>query len=934
MFALTLSSCGGLPSMSTTPSTPQTHTVTWRNWNDNVLKIDRNVTHGSWPEYTGRTPTKAEDYYNTYTFSGWTPELRAVTADAEYKAVFTEVPKPMYYTVTFNTNGGSSIASKSVRQGETVARPADPRKTDYNFAGWFSDSGLTREYDFSTPVNSDLTLFAKWTTTEYMVTFNLNYDNLPTVTYSTVDGYVAYRPTRNGYTFNGWWLCAGFLDGQPILNEAFSFETRVTSSDLVLYAEWVEAKLTSNELDAPVVTINGDRISWQEVPNATKYQLILAKNSVEHMNQQVYYTSFTFPSSYEAGKYTIKVRAIGDGMTYYNSAYSSKTYAHKTLTSLTGLSFDENTGILSWKEVPNATEYELLLDNLNYFYTTSTQYDFAELYAGSHKVQVTATRSGWVSSKSTVSFAIHRLTAPINLMAVLDEETLDYEVTWDEVRMGNGYANSYFVYLNDVKVSTVYTNKYTVNQNSSYYSNGYLTISIAAYDENSDYLISPKSEPLSLTQYFEINYVLNGGDNNPDNPSLYTVMDAVIFANPTKNGYEFLGWFSGDNVVTGIPAGSRGTVNVEARWNAILNNLSVTSQDISKGTVAITSGVGYSDESITVVATPVDDCIFKGWYHESTKVSNDATFIFIMPTYDYSLVAHFFTQSEEVEEELAKKYGTKPIVSDDGKKITYGLYPQTNVNDSTLLSFLNALTTPECNGWYLYDGDYYAKVNAVPYRTNYVFDNGVTIVNDATYWFKCEPITWDVLSNNNGEYYIVSSVLLDAQCYYNSTSTRTIGGQTIYPNDYKYSDIRTWLNTDFYNSAFALENEHIQITTVDNSAATTEIASNSYVCENTEDKVFLPSYQDYINSNYGFQISTDSTSLRCCITTDWARARGIYYYTSSGFNQYCCSYWTRSPCNSNNPVYVSAIAPDGRLSFNGVNHGDCGVRPALSIKIA
>lgn len=275
-------------------------------------------------------------------------------------------------------------------------------------------------------------------------------------------------------------------------------------------------------------------------------------------------------------------------------------------------------------------------------------------------------------------------------------------------------------------------------------------------------------------------------------------------------------------------------------------------------------------------------------------------------------------------------YGKTPILSEDGKTLTYGLYPQKNANDSSLVSALNALTTPESNGWYLYDNDYYAKVSATPYihNSDYVFDNGTTIVSGTTYWFKCEPITWNVLSNTNGEYYIISSALLDAHCYYNSRSLRTIDSQTVYANNYKYSDIRTWLNEDFYNSAFALNDSYIQTTTVDNSATTTNSTSNSYACANTEDKVFLPSYQDYVNSSYGF--STSST--RACKTTDWARAKGARYLTDSSY-LYNGWYWTRSP-HSDYKSETWVVNSDGRPSGAYVNYNESSVRPAIKIKIA
>lgn len=293
----------------------------------------------------------------------------------------------------------------------------------------------------------------------------------------------------------------------------------------------------------------------------------------------------------------------------------------------------------------------------------------------------------------------------------------------------------------------------------------------------------------------------------------------------------------------------------------------------------------------------------------------------------------FSTQTYEITLEKFPYHGEVPILNEDGKTLTYGLYPQKNVNDSTLVSALNALTTPESNGWYLYEGDYYAKVSATPYSSSHVFDNSTTIVSGTTYWFKCEPVVWNVLSNNSGEYYVLSSVLLDAHCYYNSTSNRTIDGQTVYPNNYKYSDIRSWLNNDFYNSAFALSNSHIQTTTVDNSAATTFSTSNSYACANTEDKVFLPSYKDYINSSYGFSTSGTSSNTRYCKTTDWARARGAWYSTTSSY-LYNGWYSTRSP-NSIYNYWVYQVGCDGYIGLNGnVNTTYSSVRPGLSIKIA
>lgn len=283
-------------------------------------------------------------------------------------------------------------------------------------------------------------------------------------------------------------------------------------------------------------------------------------------------------------------------------------------------------------------------------------------------------------------------------------------------------------------------------------------------------------------------------------------------------------------------------------------------------------------------------------------------------------------------------YGETPMLSEDGSTITYGLYPQRHVSDSSLKQALNALTTPESNGWYLYRNDYYAKLVATPFVSNLKFDDGATIAKGGTYWFKCEPITWNVLSNNDGEYYAISSVLLDAHRYNSSWQETDENGR--YANNYEYSEIRAWLNDDFYSAAFALDNRHIKTSSVDNGASTTDSSSNPYVCNNTQDNVFLPTYQDYLNEKYGFSTSNNNTETRCSKTTDWARARGANYNENPSSDTYSYyqygsgTYWTRSPCGLDSNSYSAwAVGQTGRIDCYNVDGKKMSVRPGVLIKI-
>ena len=67
------------------------------------------------------------------------------------------------YTVTFNTNGGSAVASGKGAANGKLAKPADPTREGYDFAGWYTNAGLTTPYDFNSNVTEGFTLYAKLT---------------------------------------------------------------------------------------------------------------------------------------------------------------------------------------------------------------------------------------------------------------------------------------------------------------------------------------------------------------------------------------------------------------------------------------------------------------------------------------------------------------------------------------------------------------------------------------------------------------------------------------------------------------------------------------------------------------------------------------------------------------------------------------------------
>lgn len=144
----------------------------------------------------------------------------------------TDDPKPTV-TVKFDSKGGSEVASVTVEQGSKIARPANPTNGEFIFVDWFKDQSGTNAWDFGKDVvESNITLYAKWTTVTYTVSFNTNGGSAITPAQVAKGGLVTkpLPPTKNGAAFDNWYSDAA-------LNTAYNFSTPVTA-DLTLHAKW------------------------------------------------------------------------------------------------------------------------------------------------------------------------------------------------------------------------------------------------------------------------------------------------------------------------------------------------------------------------------------------------------------------------------------------------------------------------------------------------------------------------------------------------------------------------------------------------------------------------------------------------------------------------------------------------------------------------
>ena len=83
-----------------------------------------------------------------------------ITVPENTTLIIKEKPEIKIYTITFNTDGGSVVNAQYVSENEKAQVPANPTKSGYTFAGWYSGDN---KFDFNTAITGDMTLKAKWT---------------------------------------------------------------------------------------------------------------------------------------------------------------------------------------------------------------------------------------------------------------------------------------------------------------------------------------------------------------------------------------------------------------------------------------------------------------------------------------------------------------------------------------------------------------------------------------------------------------------------------------------------------------------------------------------------------------------------------------------------------------------------------------------------
>ncbi len=560
------------------------------------------------------------------------------------------------YMVSLNPNGGEcSESSLEVTYGSSYELPT-PSLIGYTFLGWYDGDNLFSACGTWEEVESK-ELVAHWSINTYTITLNANGGESSTssieVTYGS--NYELPTPSYEDHIFGGW------FDGDEKVTLSGTW-TFLENKELV--ARWSSATFTI-ELD-----YNGGCEGVKTI-------------------EVTYGQAYTLPSTWRIG-YDLDAWYDGDQLIPFEGVWTFEpTTSLKlgwTLRSYNPL-LDPNGGECSVSQifVTYGEEYSLPTP-------TREHYDFAGWYQNTTPIPLEGT---WLYDSN------FRLTAkwtPCQYKIYLDlqggtSDTVELTVTYGEkysipypkkpgYYLGNWlyngerfYSTGTFTYGEDIylvanwvqeiykinfyagyqatcdtsEMLIKYGEEYTlpVPKKIGYYFNGWdYNGTIIPQSGTWSYEIDTMYLYAKYTEYVYVNvkFDLNGGNLEYTSEN-YPINGDYELPTPYKKGHAFIGWFYGEEKLdqSGIWPFDE-PITIQARYEIKTFELTVLSQDETKGTVEIVTGTGVYDEQITVVATPNPGYEFEGWYEIGFIdyfITKNLTYSFKMPNKDYALRAKF-----------------------------------------------------------------------------------------------------------------------------------------------------------------------------------------------------------------------------------------------------------------------------------------------------
>ena len=143
---------------------PKKAKYTWQSSKPKVATVNKNGKVVAKTKGTANIKVKVKTAKKTYSLSC------KVTVKAK-----TNFPEEQTCTVTFNSNGGSTVASQTVKKNALAKQPAAPTRNGYTFDGWYTAATGGQKFSFNTAITGNITLYAHWTRTSTVIYYEVTF---------------------------------------------------------------------------------------------------------------------------------------------------------------------------------------------------------------------------------------------------------------------------------------------------------------------------------------------------------------------------------------------------------------------------------------------------------------------------------------------------------------------------------------------------------------------------------------------------------------------------------------------------------------------------------------------------------------------------------------------------------------------------------------
>ena len=530
--------------------TKTTYTVTWML--DNNTEINKTtVEYGATP--THADAVKQKDNYKEYRFTGWadssgnllTSETK-IYGNTTYYAQFEANDR--IYTISFDTGGGTAVDQITGTYNTAVTAPAAPTRTGYTFAGW--------DTEIPDKLTEDLTITAKWTVNQYTITFDTAGGSaIAPITQDYGTSVTApAAPTRTGYTFAGW---------------SRSIPDTMPAEDLTITAKWTIKQYTitfdtaGGSTIAPITQDYGTSVTAPEDPTKEGYTFAGWDTEIPEMLTE----DLTITAKWTVNQYTIRFVDGDDEITSITQDYGTPVTAPVAPTK-EGYIFGGWNSLP--KTMPVTSEGGLIVSaiwNVGYTLSFVSGYNEQAYYRGIFAAGSDLSGIGTPADPSRIgyTFAGWDKTVPNympaeNLTITAQWKVNQYTITFDTAG-GSPIASITQDYGTPVTAPAAPTRT------------GY---TFTGWDKNIPNTML--AENLTITaqwkvKQYSVSFDSDGGTKVDTITSDY---DTPVYApqDPTKDGYQFDGWYIGNDKVEFPFNMPENGCSLKAHW--IPNKINIT----------------------------------------------------------------------------------------------------------------------------------------------------------------------------------------------------------------------------------------------------------------------------------------------------------------------------------------------------------------------